>query len=241
MELPWIDEDTPVFPPPGSALEDPDGLLAVGGNLAPSTLVAAYSQGIFPWFDRGQPILWWSPSRRAVLWPGRAHISRSLRRSLRRQDFSFTTNAAFEAVIGACARPRRNSAGTWITDTMAAAYTALHRLGRAHSVECWQDGRLAGGLYGVQVGSVFCGESMFSRVSDASKAAFAVLSTALCEAGFDLIDCQLENPHLSTLGATTISRDRFLEVLEKARHKRLNWPADSDFNGALEHLKGDHQ
>lgn len=241
MELPWVDRLNPVFPPPGSALTDPDGLLAVGGNLSPDTLLKAYRQGIFPWFDSSQPILWWSPSQRAVLFPGEAHVSRSLRRTLRREPFAIATNTVFDSVITSCAEPRAKSPDTWITPAMAAAYSSLHRQGLAHSVECWLDGDLVGGLYGVQVGGVFCGESMFSRVRDASKAVFAVLSGTLADAGFDLIDCQLENPHLSSLGTVTINRERFLQILENSADKRLHWPSSQQFDKALDRLKGDHR
>lgn len=234
MELPWIDGRNPVFPHPETALADPDGLLAAGGRLDSHTLLLAYGQGIFPWFEEGQPVLWWSPSERAVLVPGKAHISQSLRKAMRRGSFTLTTNQAFADVIAACAAPRPKARGTWITPAMERAYLDLHRLGHAHSVECWQQGQLVGGLYGVQRGAVFCGESMFSRASNASKIAFAALSHCLAEQGFALIDCQLENPHLTSLGVGLISRQKFLELLAKNRSNPLNWPENEAFKRFLE-------
>lgn len=238
MGLPWIDERHPVFPHPAHALRDPDGLLAAGGRLNPETLLKAYRQGIFPWFEEQQPVLWWSPSQRAVLVPGAAHISKSLARALRRTSLTITTNRAFDEVIRACAAPRARAQGTWITASMAAAYSRLHRLGYAHSVECWQGKELAGGLYGVQIGGIFCGESMFSRVTNASKIAFACLSSTLKEKGFTLIDCQLENPHLSSLGVILVGRDKFLGLVAKHRDDVIHWPRSRDFQQSLGSFKG---
>ena len=199
------------FPDPQLALDEPNGLLAAGGDLGPCRLLCAYRRGIFPWFGEGQPILWWSPDPRAVLWPDALRISRTLRRTLRRETFTITTNTAFDRVVRECAAPRAGQDGTWITRGMAAAYGRLHRAGHAHSIECWRDAELAGGLYGIAIGRVFFGESMFNRVADASKIAL----THLCGLGFGLIDCQLPNPHLARLGAVEMNRQRFLALLDE--------------------------
>ncbi len=233
MPLPLLDAEAPRFPHPDRALTDPDGLLAVGGRLDVPTLLAAYRRGIFPWYETGQPILWWSPSRRAVLLPGSAHVSRSMRKLLARGEFRLTTNRAFDTVIEACAAPRPDAAGTWITPQMQAAYSALHRAGYAHSLEVWRDGQLVGGLYGVQVGAVFCGESMYSRASNASKVAFLGLSAGLNRCGFDLIDCQVPNPHLISLGVTSMPRDLFLEKLARGADKKLDWPESEQFAASV--------
>ncbi|HHC72240.1 MAG TPA: leucyl/phenylalanyl-tRNA--protein transferase [Thiotrichales bacterium] len=204
------------FPPVSSALEEPNGLLAVGGDLSPRRVLAAYRRGIFPWYSQGQPILWWSPDPRAVLFPERLHISRSLRKRLRRRSYRVTLDLAFEAVIEACAAvPRPGQEGTWITSEMAEAYLRLHRLGYAHSVETWQAGRLVGGLYGVAMGRIFFGESMFSRETDASKVAFAHLVRHLRRYDYRLIDCQVETSHLLSLGAGNIPRDRFVAMVDE--------------------------
>lgn len=211
--IPWLEDLT--FPPVEEAMDDPNGLLAAGGDLSPERLLRAYRQGIFPWFDDDQPILWWSPDPRAVLFPSNIHISRSLAKRLRRGDFHFSFDRCFEDVVAACAAPRQYSQGTWITDDMAEAYAALHDRGMAHSLEVWQGDELVGGLYGVSLGKLFFGESMFSRVTDASKAAFVALAKQ-CEAwNFALIDCQIANPHLSSMGATDISRREFVDYLNK--------------------------
>jgi len=204
----WITEDAPVhaFPDVSFAMIQPNGLLAVGGDLSPGRLLHAYRQGIFPWFSDGQPILWWAPDPRAVLLPGAIKISRSLRKRLRREDFQVTFDRAFPRVIEACAAPRSRQNDTWITTPMVAAYCELHARGLAHSVECWRDGALAGGLYGVAIGKIFFGESMFSRVSDASKVALA----SLCQSGFELIDCQLPSEHLKRMGAIDMPRREFM-------------------------------
>ena len=199
------------FPDPESALDLPNGLLAIGGDLRPRRLLCAYRRGIFPWFSDGQPILWWSPNPRAVLWPDSLRMNRSLRRALRRDAFAITADTAFDRVVQACAAPRRGQDGTWITLEMAQAYGHLHRAGHAHAIECWQGPDLVGGLYGVSIGRVFFGESMFSRVTDASKVAFA----HLCTLGFGLIDCQIPNPHLGRLGAVEVERRRFLDLLDE--------------------------
>ncbi|MCX5770593.1 MAG: leucyl/phenylalanyl-tRNA--protein transferase [Candidatus Hydrogenedentes bacterium] len=201
-----------VFPPPDLAVRE--GLLAVGGDLSPARLLLAYRSGIFPWYDEGEPILWWSPDPRMVLLPAQFHVSRRLARTLR--AFNVTWDTAFWEVIEACARaPRPGQDGTWIMPEMIEAYTRLHDLGYAHSVECRQDGRLVGGLYGVSLGRCFFGESMFHEVSDASKAALAALVQRAIEWGFGLIDCQVPNPHLVNLGAREIPRSKFLKLLEQ--------------------------
>jgi len=197
------------FPRPEHALHEPNGLLAIGGDLRPKRLLAAYRRGIFPWYNEDQPLLWWSPDPRAVFFPERFHCSRSLRRTLRRADFSLRVDTDFRQVIRACAAPRAAQTGTWITPEMIEAYCDLHSLGYAHSVEIWQDARLVGGVYGVAIGRVFFGESMFSKVTDASKAALY----ALCGMGFGMIDCQMATPHLSRLGALELPRTDFLALL----------------------------
>ena len=199
------------FPDPALALDEPNGLLAAGGDLGPERLLCAYRRGIFPWFSEGQPILWWSPDPRAVLWPETLHVSRSLRRTQRRATFTISTDTAFDRVVRECAAPRKGREDTWITPDMAAAYGRLHRAGHAHSIECWRGTELAGGLYGVAAGRVFFGESMFSRAPDASKIALA----HLCTLGFGLIDCQIPNAHLTRLGAVAMSRRRFLALLDE--------------------------
>lgn len=209
-----VDDDRVPFPHPDTALDDPDGLLAVGGSLTARRLMAAYRAGIFPWYTQGQPVLWWSPNPRAVLFPDRIKVSRSLRKTLRRGRFRVTMDRAFQQVIRACAAARGEREGTWITPAMAAAYTHLHVSGHAHSVEVWQDDQLVGGLYGVALGRAFFGESMFSRVSDASKVALVHLAGQLCRWGYGLIDCQVESAHLASLGAESIPRRDFLGLLD---------------------------
>ena len=199
------------FPDPELALDRPNGLLATGGDLDSRRLLCAYRRGIFPWFSDGQPILWWSPDPRAVLWPDTLRIGRTLRRRMRREAFTVTVDTAFDRVIRECAAPRPGQDGTWITREMVDAYARLHRAGHAHSVECWRGAELAGGLYGVAIGRAFFGESMFSRVTDASKVALV----HLCALGFGLIDCQLPNPHLARLGAVEVDRRRFLALLDE--------------------------
>ncbi|HWK54488.1 MAG TPA: leucyl/phenylalanyl-tRNA--protein transferase [Hyphomicrobiales bacterium] len=216
LPLPWLDPDSVWFPDPATALVEPNGLLAVGGDLSPARLLAAYQQGIFPWFEAGQPPLWWSPDPRMVLFPAEFHASRSLRKTLRSDRFTVTSDRDFAAVTAGCAAPRHGSAGTWLIPPMRRAYQELHRLGYAHSVEVWQDDALVGGLYGVALGQVFFGESMFSRQSDASKVAMAVLVDRLPTAGYRLIDCQVSNPHLESLGARNIARRDFLQLLPAA-------------------------
>jgi leucyl/phenylalanyl-tRNA--protein transferase len=205
----------PLFPSPESALVEPNGLLAVGGRLSPEWLLAAYRRGIFPWFGPGEPILWWSPDPRMVLFPDEFKLSRSLAKRLRRRDYEVRVDTAFESVMRACAEPREGQHGTWIVEDMIQAYVGLHGLGHAHSVETWLDGKLVGGLYGVAIGRMFYGESMFTRVSDASKIAFAHLVAQLRRWDFGLIDCQMETAHLASLGARPIPRQEFMKRLEK--------------------------
>jgi leucyl/phenylalanyl-tRNA---protein transferase len=204
------------FPPVERALREPSGLLAAGGDLSCERLVAAYRRGIFPWYSPGQPVLWWSPDPREVLFPQEFHRSRSLSRALRTRGFEYHEDRDFEAVLAACAAPRRASPGTWITAEMHAAYLNLHREGIAHSAEIWREGRLVGGLYGVHLGRLYFGESMFSRERDASKAALDGLIRHGLPRGLALIDCQLPSPHLRSLGSRAIPRAEFLALLRKA-------------------------
>jgi leucyl/phenylalanyl-tRNA--protein transferase len=208
----------PVFPDP--ALADPDGLLAVGGDLAPERLLAAYRAGIFPWYDAGSPILWWSPDPRMVLLPGELHVARSLRRTLRAGRFEVRADTAFARVVRRCAEVARpGQRGTWITAEMIEAYARLHRLGLAHSVEAWEGRELAGGLYGVSIGGAFFGESMFADRPDASKVAFVTLVEWLRDRGFDLVDAQVETAHLRRFGAREIPRREFLARLARSLRK----------------------
>ena len=212
--IPWLERDTP-FPPVQSALKDPNGLLAAGADLSAERLLEAYRHGIFPWFSEGDPILWWSPDPRMILFPAELKISRSLGKVLRNRSYETRFDSAFDEVLAGCAAPRKGAPGTWISDAMIEAYRSLQRLGYAHSVETWIDGKLAGGLYGVAMGRVFFGESMFSRSRDASKIALAALVAHLESAGFGLIDCQMHTRHLETLGAREIPRRRFSRLLEE--------------------------
>ena len=213
--LPWLapNDDPASLPDPAAAMAEPNGLLAVGGALSPGWLLAAYRRGIFPWFSPGQPILWWSPDPRAVIDPAHFRPSRSLNQSIRRRGYETRLDADFAGVIAGCAAPRADGAGTWITPAMRRAYQELHRRGLAHSVETWHEGRLVGGLYGVRLGRIFFGESMFSRSRDASKVALARLVEEARASGIGLIDCQMPTPHLASLGAETLPRDEFLERL----------------------------
>lgn len=214
----WLDSSDPQyrFPDVSLALTDPDGLLAVGGDLSVGRLIQAYKQGIFPWYSAGQPILWWSPDPRFILLPENMHISRSLAKTLRQGRYQVSLDSAFRQVIDACASVTRSGQdGTWITDQMLDAYVALHQAGYAHSVETWIDGKLAGGLYGVALGGVFFGESMFSLSTNASKIAFAHLGKLLTLHGFGLIDCQIATGHLQRFGATGIARSAFIKLLEQ--------------------------
>ena len=213
-----------IFPDVELALTEPDGLLAVGGDLSVERLIAAYQQGIFPWFSEGQPILWWSPDPRMVLAPQDIKVSRSLAKTIRKKEFHVTFDKNFRAVITACSEARLEKGKiqneTWILDEMIEAYVDLHEAGYAHSVECWKDEQLIGGLYGIAIGKVFFGESMFSRVSNASKIAFVALAQQLEQWGFKLIDCQVYTSHLESLGAGMISRQQFISLL----HQYTNHP-----------------
>jgi len=214
--IPWLDvrSDRAAFPDPRLALKEPNGLLAAGGDLRPDRLLAAYERGIFPWYESGQPILWWSPDPRAVLYPDELHVSRSLRKTIRRGAFQVSRDQAFGQIISACAN-RGPTTGTWITNEMADAYGRLFALQAAHSVEIWNGDRLVGGIYGVTIGRVFFGESMFSRMADASKAALLHLVAFLKVHRYGLIDCQIASPHLASLGSREIPRTEFLETLER--------------------------
>ncbi len=215
LPIPWLaaDDETTPLPDPETALVEPNGLLAIGASLSPRRLEAAYRAGIFPWFSPGEPILWWSPDPRTVITPAGLHISRSLRKALRRQDYQITLDTAFAQVITACAALRADQPGTWITPEMHTAYCQLHEAGIAHSIEVWRDNDLIGGLYGVSLGHAFFGESMFSRAANGSKIAIAWLMRQLKAWGFDFLDCQLPTPHLLSLGAECLPRKRFLLAL----------------------------
>ncbi|SEJ29072.1 leucyl/phenylalanyl-tRNA--protein transferase [Pseudomonas linyingensis] len=212
----WLSAHSLGFPPLARALREPDGLLAAGGDLSPERLISAYRHGCFPWFQAGQPILWWSPDPRMVLFPNELHVSRSLRKAIRQAHFEVSFDRDFAGVIHACAEPRSYADGTWITPAMQASYLELHRRGIAHSVEVWQEGELIGGLYGLAIGRLFFGESMFSRATDASKIGFVTLVEHLRDCGFALIDCQMHTTHLASFGARQISRADFAAYL--ARH-----------------------
>ncbi len=234
--IPWLGPSDP-FPPVARALAEPNGLLAAGADLSPTRLIDAYRQGIFPWFNPGEPILWWSPDPRMVLVPGELKISRSLAKILRNRPYEVRMDTAFAAVMAGCAAPRRGQHGTWISAEMIEAYTRLHQLGVAHSVETWIDGELAGGLYGVALGRMFYGESMFSRARDASKIALVHLVWQLSRWGFGLIDCQMSTPHLASLGAREIPRTAFQrQVAELIQYQAVPspWRLDADLLQNLE-------
>lgn len=222
----WISRDDPpeAFPALDTAFAEPEGLLAAGGDLSVERLLYAYRHAIFPWYDDGQPVLWWSPDPRCVLQPGAFHLARRLRRSLKSSAFFISFDKQFANVIDACAAARDGHTGTWITDDMQRAYCALHQAGWAHSVEVWQHDSLVGGLYGLSIGGAFFGESMFSRASNASKAAMLALCQELFERQFMIFDCQVSSPHLLSLGATHMPRKSFSALLEQAclSNKQLN-------------------
>ena len=213
MPLPWLDSPESSFPDIGLAMTDPNGLLAAGGDLSPERLLEAYSSGIFPWFEEGQPVLWWSPDPRMVLFPEDLRVSKSLQKTLNKSNYRVTLDAAFAEVIACCAKPRGDSPGTWITNEMQTAYTQLFEAGHAHSVEVWRDEKLVGGLYGVALGQLFFGESMFSFESNASKIALVNLVKQLQQWNYKLIDCQVSSEHLESLGAIEISREEFRQQL----------------------------
>ena len=228
--IPFLDSDDP-FPPVEFAMRDPNGLLAAGADLSPSRLLEAYANGIFPWFGEDDPLLWWSPDPRMVLFTDELHVSRSLRRVIKSGRFEVTLDRTFRDVMQACGEPRPGQDGTWITPEMVAAYTDLARRGHAHSAEAWHDGALAGGLYGVVIGRMFFGESMFARTSDASKVAFVQLVRQLQRWGIPMIDCQMSTNHLASLGAREIPRAEFLDRLRhlvKAPAVPSPWRLDAD-------------
>src|SRR5688572_25592620 len=213
--IPWLHGNAP-FPPIAKALHSPNGLLCAGGDLSPGRLVAAYSQGIFPWFSEGDPILWWSPDPRMVLFPEELKVSRSLRKAVAKGLYEIRVDTDFRSVMEACAAPRNGQGGTWIVPEMVAAYTALHEMGFAHSYESWREGELVGGLYGMALGKVFFGESMFARAPDASKVALVHLVERLRPADFRVIDCQQATAHLASLGAREIPRPAFAQLLRES-------------------------
>ncbi len=215
MPLYQLDPHDNLFPDPRTALDEPNGLLAVGGDLSPARLLNAYRRGIFPWFSPGDPILWWSPDPRTVLFPGELIIHRSLRKTLKNHPFEIHVNRDFHGVLTACAAPRQHQSGTWITSEMQQAYLRLHSMGYAHSIESWRDDTLVGGLFGVKIGHLFFGESMFSRVSDASKAALVALCQGALGITPAMIDCQFSTDHLLSLGAKPIPRSEFLALLAR--------------------------
>lgn len=223
--LPWLSSSHPIFPSTTLALDVPNGLLAAGGELSPRWLINAYRQGIFPWYSDDDPILWWSPNPRMVLEPSCFKLRRSLAKRLRNGGFTVTLDQHFDQVVQACAAPRNSEPGTWINAEMRDAYQHLHNLGVAHSIEVHQAGRLVGGLYGLAMGPVFFGESMFSSVPDASKVALAHLSNAMQLNGGKLIDCQMHTPHLASLGATTVARESFINYLEQWLPEKAFSPA----------------
>jgi len=227
----WISEEDPphAFPPIDSAFEVPDGLLAAGGDLSEDRLLYAYAHGIFPWFSDGQPILWWSPDPRCILVPAQLRVSRRSRRSLRNSEFTVSFNRDFGTVIDECAKDRPGQDDTWITEEMNAAYRRLNESGWAHSIEIRRDDKVVGGLYGIAIGKVFFGESMFTREDNASKAAMLALCNVLQRHEFSLLDCQIVSPHLVSIGDVTIERHQFAATLAKAcgaPEKLASWPAD---------------
>lgn len=227
----WINQDDPPesFPEISAALTSPNGLLAAGGDLTPERLLYAYHRGVFPWFDSSQPILWWSPDPRCVMRPHSFHIARRLRRSIRNSPMEFSFNQAFNAIITACATDRFGQNGTWITDEMIEAYSILHDQGWAHSVEIWKDDELVGGLYGLVIGKAYFGESMFSQASNTSKIAMWSLCRFLVQHQFEILDCQVVSPHLTSLGAILMPRPEFAALLERAcdsSTKFLEWPQE---------------
>jgi len=220
VALYYIDPDSPAdnFPPVVNALTQPDGLLCFGGDLSTERILNAYRRGIFPWYSEGQPIMWWSPSPRCVIFPDEVIVRRSLKKTMRNMDYHFSIDTAFPDVISACSAPRDEDGGTWITHEIKDAFIRLHELGHAHSAEIWKDGKLIGGLYGIAMGQIFFGESMFSIARDASKVAFACAAQFLHRHHFKLIDAQVTSGHLLSLGAREIQRDDFITTLDKYCH-----------------------
>lgn len=228
--LTQLDDELCWFPDPEHALDEPNGLLAIGGDLSPARLLAAYHKGIFPWNEPHQPLLWWSPDPRGVVQPAQLHIGRSLRKFIRRTPFDISIDRAFNEVIAACAAPRRSASGTWISTPMIDAYRQLHHLGHAHSIEIWQDGQLQAGLYGLSLGRVFCGESMFSRIDNGAKLAMVALCQHFARHDGALIDCQMQNDFLATMGIEEWPRSKFLTTLTQLSRQPLAagcWQAGS--------------
>jgi len=213
FKLPWLTDEL-TFPNPESALEEPNGLLAAGGDLSVERLLLAYRHGIFPWYSDGEPILWWSPDPRTVIIPGQLHISKSLQKTLRKKTFIVTFDQAFAEVVESCSLPRPTQPTTWITAEMKHAYIQLHKAGYAHSIECWKDNKLVGGMYGVILGQCFFGESMFSTVTDASKVVMVELDKYLQKNNFKMLDCQVSSTHIRNMGAIEIPRKQFLQSLD---------------------------
>lgn len=249
MTAPYLlsTQDKTHFPDVQLALSEPDGLLAVGGDLSVERLLAAYQQGIFPWYSEGQPILWWSPDPRMVMQPSEVKISRSLAKTIRKKQFTITFDQQFQDVIIECSKPRLEKGSvqseTWILDEMIEAYTQLHQSGYAHSVECWEENTLVGGLYGVAIGNVFFGESMFSLVSNASKIAFVYLCKQLEQWGFKLIDCQVYTSHLESLGAKMIPRKQFVALLhEYTKQSDKQWQVDDNLTcHVISHMSNNNE
>ena len=228
--FPYLKE-TEYFRFPGVEFANPNGIIAIGGNLSPGMLLSAYKQGIFPWYSEHEPLLWWSPDPRLILFPKELHISKSMQKIMKKISenglFNITIDNDFKNVISECSKAyRKDQKGTWITKDMQNAYYKLHELGFAHSIEVWQDSRLVGGLYGISIGNFFCGESMFANVSNASKAGLIALTNVLQKKGFSFIDCQVATPHLESLGAKEIPRKKFLKLLENSLKEKTiigNW------------------
>lgn len=240
IRLHWLDPRNPrqPFPAAQMAMRDPNGLLAIGGDLSVTRLLRAYSQGIFPWYNPDEPILWWCPDPRTVLIPAQFHASRSLSRRLRKHDYAVTLNRAFSAVLDLCAAPRVHSRGTWLGPEMKRAYQELHERGHAQSLEVWQHGELAGGIYGVSLGRAFFGESMFSAAPDGSKIALYYLCRQLAAWSFELMDCQIASPHLASLGAMQLPRTEFLHRLQgavAAPERSGRWQFEIDVPAASAH------
>jgi len=241
MPVPWLESSDAEFPPVELALTEPNGLLAAGGDLHAWRLLDAYQRGIFPWYESGQPILWWSPDPRLVLKPDQLRVSRSLRKLIKRRRYSLTMDSNFTAVIQSCAESRRGDSGTWITDDMQSAFLDLHARGVAHSVEVWSGSSLVGGLYGIAMGQVFFGESMFSKEDNTSKLALVYLVKQLQRWNYQLIDCQVSSEHLCSLGATEMNRKQFTLELKKLTNSPAssnNWQFDDEliFTAATDEL-----
>jgi len=230
MPIPFLanNDDVTPFPSVSTALSEPNGLLMAGGNLSPRRLITAYRCGVFPWFEEGEPILWWSPDPRCVIFPKNIHISKSLAKTIRSGRYTVTQNREFRRVMRECAAPREGSSGTWVTNSMVDAYCRLHKMDIAHSIETWVDDELVGGLYGIKMGRVFVGESMFSKQNDASKIALVHLAQS---GHFQLIDCQLETDHLTRMGAVCIRRERYIELLNELGNPNAPWFNSTAANG----------